>query len=100
VANLGATGAWPDLAAVPHDFDSPSPESTERPAGIDFYCQILIHVALFSGEDASRFLLCTWLDAPSAFCYRADRACLHLRDWLTAGNAGSTTTREGVDFLC
>ena len=99
VANLGATGAWPELAAVPHDFDSPSPESTERPAGIDFFCQILIHVALFSGEDASRLLLCTWLDAPAAFCYRADRACLHLRDWLTAGNAGSTATREAAFAL-
>ena len=40
-----------------------------------------------------------WLDAPSAFCSRADRACLHLRDWLTADNAGSITTREAAFAL-
>jgi hypothetical protein len=99
VAGLGATGAWPELAAVPHDWDSLSAESTERPAGIDFFCQVLIHVTLFSGEGDCRQLLCTWLDAPATFCYRADRACLHLRDWLTAGNAGSTATREAAFAL-
>ena len=94
LANLGSMGAWPVLAAAPQDFDAPSAEPGERPREIDFVVQILIRVALFSGHGSCRRLLATWLDDPAAFCYRTQRVCLHLRDWLTAGNADSSRTRE------
>ena len=94
LADLGSMGTWPVLAAAPQAFDAPSAEPGERPREIDFVVQILIRVALLSGHGSCQRLLATWLDDPAAFCYRAQRACLHLRDWLTAGNADSSRTRE------
>ena len=94
LADLGSMGTWPVLAASPQAFDAPSAEPGERPREIDFVVQVLIRVALLSGHGRCQRLLATWLDDPAAFCYRAQRACLHLRDWLTAGDADSSRTRE------
>lgn len=99
LAGLGSLGAWPVLAAAPQAFDAPSAEPGERPREIDFVVQILIRVALLSGHGSCKRLLAAWPDDPAAFCYRAQRVCLHLRDWLTAGNADSSRTREDAFAL-
>jgi hypothetical protein len=99
LAELGTTGAWPALAAVPQDLDDPSADPGGRPGETDFVVQVLIGVALLSGHDRCQRLLATWLDHPAAFCYRAERACLHLRDWLTAGDSEATAIRQAAYAL-
>ena len=99
LAELGTTGAWPVLSPVQQGFDAPSADPGKRHGEIDFVVRILIGVALLSGHDKCQHLLTTWLDQPAAFCYRAERACLHLRDWLTAGNHESAAIRRAAFAL-
>jgi hypothetical protein len=97
LAELGTT--WPVLSPVQQGFDDPSADPRGRLGEIDFAVQILIGVALLSGHDKCQHLLTTWLDQPAAFCYRAERACLHLRDWLTTANHESAAIRRAAFAL-
>ena len=96
---LGATDAWPSLSAAPQELDQP-PAATARPAGdTDTVIQLLIYLALAGAQPESRQLLTTWLDDPASYTYRAERVCVWLRGWLTAGSTEFAGIRESAFAL-
>jgi hypothetical protein len=96
LTELGTTASWPTLSAAPQELDHP-PGGTSSPAGEpDSVILLLIYLALVRSRAGSRHLLTTWLTDPAAYTYRAERVCISLRDWLTAGGPEHAAIRESA----
>lgn len=92
LADLGTADAWASLSAQPQDFDAPSAQP--RAGEIDFVVQHVIYMAVIQDQPRSKQLLNTWLSDPAAYCYRAERTCVHLRDYLASGGPQEADIRE------
>jgi hypothetical protein len=93
LTELGTTASWPTLSAAPQELDHP-PGGTSSPAGdTDTVILLLIYLALVRSRPGSRHLLTTWLTDPATYTYRAERVCISLRDWVTAGGPEHAATR-------